>query len=104
MRIKALAFALVFGVAMPAFAQTVPTALPIPPGEEEVDPYVVSNDNAGTRPFEGKEMFEAFHGHEGIGRIVDDLVERVQVDRRTTEIFHASDFVRLRRKIGRAHV
>lgn len=99
MRIKALAFVLALGFATPAFAQTAPAALPVPPGEEEVDAYVVSNDNAGARPFEGKEMFEAFHGHEGIGRVVDDLVERVQVDKRTSEIFHASDFVRLRRTL-----
>lgn len=99
MRISVLAFAAVLGLATPASAQTSAELPTPPPGEEAVDPYTVSNDNAGARPFEGKEMLVAFHGQEGIGRIVDDLVERVQVDTRTSEIFHASDFVRLRRTL-----
>ena len=99
MRLSAIAFVIVLGVSTPAFAQSTAPPPPPPPGEEAVDPYTVSNENAGARPFEGKEMLEAFHGHEGIARIVDDLVERVQVDKRTSEIFHASDFVRLRRTL-----
>ena len=99
MRISGLAFVAMLSVAMPAFAQTSAEPPTPPPGEEAVDPYTVSNDNAGARPFEGTEMLIAFHGHEGVGRIVDDLVERVQVDKRTSEIFHASDFVRLRRTL-----
>ena len=99
MRIFGLALIMVLGGAMPAFAQTSVEPATPPPGEEAVDPYTVSNDNAGARPFEGNEMLTAFHGQEGIGRIVDDLVERVQVDKRTSEIFHASDFVRLRRTL-----
>ena len=99
MRISGLALVMMLGGAMPAFAQTSVEPATPPPGEEAVDPYTVSNDNAGARPFEGKEMLTAFHGQDGIGRIVDDLVERVQVDKRTSEIFHASDFVRLRRTL-----
>ena len=83
-------------LASPAFAQT---KTPIPPGEEEVDPYTISDANAGANPVGGQDLFVAFHGHEGIGRIVDDLVERVQADPRLTEIFKASDFVRLRRTL-----
>lgn len=71
----------------------------VPPGEEEVDPYIASNANAGAAPFEGTAMLEAFHGRDGIGRIVDDLVDRVQTDNRISEIFKASDFVRLRRTL-----
>lgn len=83
-------------VATPAFAQ--PNSSP-PPGEEEVDPYTISDANAGATPVHGQELFAAFHGHEGISRIVDDLVEQVEKDSRLTEIFKASDFVRLRRTL-----
>ena len=83
-------------LAAPAFAQT---AMTVPPGEEEVDPYTISDANAGATPVAGQDLFVAFHGHEGIGRIVDDLVEQVQADPRLTEIFKASDFVRLRRTL-----
>ncbi len=79
-----------------SFAQAAPA---VPPGEEAVDPYEISNANAGASPFEGTAMLDAFHGRDGIGRIVDDLVERVQTDRRISEIFKASDFVRLRRTL-----
>lgn len=92
MRALVLATLVVFSPA--ALAQT-----SAPPGEEEVDPYTVSNANAGATPFAGGEMLAAFHGKEGIGRIVDDLVEAVQKDKRTEEIFHASDLVRLRRTL-----
>ena len=85
--------------ASPVFAQGAPPAVVVPAGEEEVDPYTVSNANAGASPFAGKEMLEAFHGREGISRIVDDLVEHVQTDTRMAEIFKASDFVRLRRTL-----
>lgn len=82
--------------AAPAFAQSASHA---PPGEEAVDPYAVSDANAGATPVDGQELFAAFHGHEGISRIVDDLVEQVQKDPRLTEVFKASDFVRLRRTL-----
>ncbi len=64
-----------------------------------MDPYTVSNANAGAQPFVGTEMLAAFHGRDGIGRIVDDLVDHVQTDDRLSEIFKASDFVRLRRTL-----
>lgn len=85
--------------ALPAFAQATPPTDAAPTGEEEVDPYTISNANAGAVPFTGAAMLEAFHGLEGISRIVDDLVEQVQADSRTSEIFKASDFVRLRRTL-----
>jgi hemoglobin len=94
-----MAFACVLSAihfAAPAFGQ--PTS-PVPPGEEGVDPYTISDANAGATPVDGQELFAAFHGHEGISRIVDDLVEQVQKDARLTEIFKASDFVRLRRTL-----
>lgn len=82
--------------AVPAFAQPIS---PVPPGEEEVDAYTVSDANAGATPVDGQELFAAFHGHEGISRIVDDLVEQVLKNPQLTEIFKASDFVRLRRTL-----
>lgn len=91
-------------LAGPASAQTTDAdddtpKMPAPPGEEAVDVYTVSNANADAQPFKGASMMAAFHGKDGIGRIVDDLVERVQHDKRTEEIFHAADFVRLRRTL-----
>ncbi len=80
----------------PAFGQPMP---PVPPGEETVDAYTISDANAGATPVDGQDLFAAFHGHEGISRIVDGLVEQVQKDSRLTEIFKASDFVRLRRTL-----
>lgn len=76
--------------ATPAFAQA---------GEEPVDPYVVSDANAGAQPFPDARLFEAFHGQAGIGRIVDDLVEASVADPRISEIFKATDLVRLRRTL-----
>ena len=96
MRTAAILFIAFLAVSAPAFAQAAPAT---PPGEEEVDAYAVSDANAGTAPFEGAEMLAAFHGTAGIGRVVDDLVEHVQTDSRISEIFKASDFVRLRRTL-----
>src|SRR5690242_18526425 len=90
----ALASLMLFAPA--AFAQAAPG---VPPGEEAVDPYVQSNANAGASPFAGKEMLAAFHGRDGIGRIVDDLVDHVRIDPRIEEIFKATDLVRLRRTL-----
>ena len=47
---------------------------PTHPNEEAVEPYAQSNANAGARPFEGRDMWEAFHGQAGVDRIVDDTV------------------------------
>lgn len=75
-------------------------AQPTPgPGEEAVDPYVVSDANAGAAPIAGQTMFEAFHGEAGISRIVDDFVARMVADPRISEIFKATDLVRLRRTL-----
>lgn len=71
----------------------------VPPGEEPVDPYPHSNANAGATPFAGKEMWAAFHGSEGVSRIVDTTVDRLIVDKRIADIFKAHDMVRLRRTL-----
>ena len=70
-----------------------------PPGELPVDPYEMSNANAGADPFEGAALFEAFNGEAGIARIVDDMVDRSLADPRIKDIFAASDLVRLRRTL-----
>jgi hemoglobin len=84
--------------ATPALAQTAPDPAHMP-GEDAVDPYVVSDANAGAAPFSGTEMFEAFHGQAGIDRIVDGMVERNVSDPRIADIFARTDLVRLRRTL-----
>jgi hemoglobin len=70
-----------------------------PPGELPVDPYEMSNENAGADPFEGEALFLSFNGEEGISRVVDDMVDRSLADHRIKDIFAASDLVRLRRTL-----
>ncbi len=70
-----------------------------PAGELPVDPYEISNDNAGADPFESAALFEAFNGEAGISRVVDDMVDRIIADPRIKDIFAASDLVRLRRTL-----
>lgn len=71
----------------------------VPPGEEPVDAYPQSNANAGATPFAGNEMWAAFHGSEGVSRIVDTTVDRLIVDPRISDIFKSHDMVRLRRTL-----
>ncbi len=72
-------------------------ATPLLAAEKPVDPYVQSNANAGVTPFAGDEMLRAFHGPQGVSRIVDEMLARVTTDPRTKEIFAATDMERLRR-------
>ena len=71
----------------------------VPPAEEPVAPYAHSDANAGATPFRGTAMWHSFHGQAGVDRIVDDLVDRLIVDRRVTDIFKGQDMVRLRRTL-----
>jgi hemoglobin len=82
-------------VALPAVAQDPAHR----PGEAAVDPYVVDAANAGAGPFAGTAMLEAFHGREGSDRIVDGMLDRSITDPRISEIFAATDMVRLRRTL-----
>jgi len=95
MRLVAITLAL-SAFALPALAQNAPHHRA---GEEAVDPYEVSPANAGAEPFEGDEMWKAFGGAEGVGRIVDGMLERSTTDPRTADIFRATDMVRLRRTL-----
>jgi len=68
-------------------------------GEEAVSPYAPSDANASATPFSGAEMLDAFHGREGIDRIVDDMLDRSVADPRTAGVFERTDMVRLRRTL-----
>ena len=69
------------------------------PGEEPVDPYAVSPGNLGTKPFSGDGMARAFHGQDGIRRIVDGFVTRNFDDPVIGEIFANHDRIRIRRTL-----
>lgn len=109
-RFALLAAAATF-IAAPAFAQDVQDPVDAPlarpaivmstehPNEEAVDPYVQSNANAGATPFEGPAMYAAFHGADGVGRVVDGFVNRNITDPRIMAQFAASDLVRVRRTL-----
>lgn len=68
-------------------------------GELPVDPYEISNAHAGAAPFSGTGMRDAFHGQDGIRRIVNNTVDRAVVDPRISDIFVSHDLVRLRRTL-----
>jgi hemoglobin len=70
-----------------------------PPGEEPVAPYVQSERNAGATAFDDRTMWRAFHGEEGVARIVDGLVRRNTADPRISDIFKGQDLIRLRRTL-----
>lgn len=70
-----------------------------PAGEEPVDPYTMSDTNAGATPVDGTKLFETFNGKEGIARIVDHTVDQSLADPRISDIFKSHDMVRLRRTL-----
>lgn len=69
------------------------------PGEETVDPYDVSPKNAGATPFSGTGMARAFHGQEGIHRIVESFTQLSYDDKVIGEIFFKHDKVRFKRTL-----
>lgn len=77
------------------------TSQPAPPyaapGEEVVAPYEVKPDNPGATPFTGNGMALAFHGKEGVQRIVDRLAELSYEDKVIGEIFQGHDQARFKR-------
>lgn len=86
--LRILIIAATLAAAAPAFAE-----------EKPVDPYAQSNANAGATPFTGEQMLAAFHGREGVARIVDETLDRSVADPKLEEIFHATDMERLRRTL-----
>ncbi|MEP9357268.1 group 1 truncated hemoglobin [Sphingomonas sp. KR3-1] len=77
-----------------ALAQTAPNAMP---AEDKVDPYTPGNANAGATPFAGTGMARAFHGQDGIRRIVETFVSSNFADPVIGDIFKGHDQVRLKR-------
>ncbi len=70
------------------------------PGEEAVAPYAASNANAGASPVSGRALFQTFGGKAGIDRIVAATVDASVADPRTSDIFKATDLVRLKRTLS----
>ncbi len=68
-------------------------------GEFAVDPYVQGNRNAGTAPFTGTAMAQAFGGQDGIRRVTNRTMDLAESDPRIAAIFEAHDMVRLRRTL-----
>jgi hemoglobin len=60
----------------------------------------VATPAAGASPIRGVAVFDAFHGKAGIDRIVADLIAHLQTDPRVTDIFKASDLVRLQTQLS----
>ena len=71
----------------------------VPAGEQPVDPYPVSDANAGAAPFPHDKLWTAFHGEAGVRRVVDSLVTICTTDPRIADIFKTHDPVRLRRTL-----
>jgi hemoglobin len=95
---KTLGFIAALALAAPAFAQDKPEPWHVP-GEDKVDPYTVSDANAGAVPITDPKVLVAFHGKDGIRRIVDNLVTTSHDDPRISEIFRKTDLVRLKRTL-----
>lgn len=70
-----------------------------PSGEEPVEPYAMSNANAGARPATDPGLLAAWKGLKGIDRVVEGMVRRSETDPRTADIFKNRDGVRLRRTL-----
>jgi hemoglobin len=80
--------------------QAAPDASPYAlPGEAKVDPYSADPRNAGATPFPGDGMAKAFHGRDGIRRVVDSMVKAAYADPVIGEIFTGHDEVRLKRTL-----
>jgi hemoglobin len=68
-------------------------------GEVPVAPYRVENANAGAVPFAGTAMAQAFGGQAGVHRLAARLVEKITSDPAISDIFVATDKVRLQRTL-----
>ncbi|WP_374574305.1 group 1 truncated hemoglobin [Phenylobacterium sp.] len=84
---RAAPFAAVLAVALaPALAPAPAQASPVA-------------DDDRPAPFPGEEMFAAFHGREGVDRIVDDLVAHSAGDPRMAHVLRGVDLAALRRAL-----
>ncbi len=59
-------------------------------------PAAFADNPAGAEPIKGDAVFHAFHGEEGIGRIIDDFVGRITTDPRIAARFAGANLDRLR--------
>ncbi|MDB5471099.1 MAG: group 1 hemoglobin [Caulobacter sp.] len=85
-------------LAAAAYAQeTRPWAMP---GEEKVDPYTVAEANAGTGPITDPKVFEAFHGKDGLARIVATTLDMAYADARIGPIFKPFERPRIERTLN----
>jgi hemoglobin len=71
-----------------------------PPGEQPVDPYAMSDANAGAAPIESAKLMAAFNGREGVTRIAAATIDRSAADPRIADIFKSHDLVRVKRTLG----
>ena len=83
-----------------ALLATAMIATAVPPGEVPVEPYVMSDANAGAKPVDSATLIAAFNGREGVTRIAADTIDRSVGDPRITDIFKAHDLVRLKRTLA----
>jgi hemoglobin len=60
-----------------------------------LSPAVMAH-NAGGQPMAGDAVYKAFHGREGIERVVRGLLDRVTVDPRTAASFKTTNLKRLK--------
>ena len=85
--------ALLVGGPLAAQPDTAPMAsAPAPTASEQA----MAAKNAGAEPMAGDSVFKAFHGKDGIDRMIDDFVTRVTTDPRIAERFRNANLVRLR--------
>jgi hemoglobin len=80
----------------PAFAQDTP------PGEKPLTEPVKGDPaaNAGAAPLANDAVLRAFHGKDGVYRVVNDAIDRAVADPRISDIFKAHDLVRLKRTLS----
>ena len=87
-----------------AFTLTAGTALAqepwAMPGEEKVDPYTVAEANAGTAQITDPRVFEAFHGKDGLARIVATTLDLAYADARIGPIFKPFERPRIERTLN----
>jgi hemoglobin len=69
-------------------------------GELPVDPYPMSNANAGAAPDASARLAQAFGGRVGSRRFAAPTVELSEADPRIAAIFESHDMVRLKRTLS----
>lgn len=69
------------------------------PGEEPVDPYDITNANAGAKPYPDARYFDQFGGKSGIDNMVEAFVARLYANPVIKDVFFAADKVRLTRTL-----